>query len=207
MTELESLAAAILRCRHLIGGKQAVLFLDEENAPQLREQASGGGTVLAVIYAEGKRSRAKGAGRKSQGTGADRQRRYRERQEKEQREAQASELLVRELAAILGAKKGRKVAVELNGAPDPVKAVAAHVAALKTAQEAKTGPGSSVPERQWWEWLEVSSSAPPAEIKAAYRRKVRLYHPDVVNTLGPELHDLATEILKRINQAYGSAPK
>jgi len=42
----------------------------------------------------------------------------------------------------------------------------------------------------------------PARIRAAYRREIRLYHPDRVAHLGPELLALAERKASEINLAY-----
>jgi hypothetical protein len=54
----------------------------------------------------------------------------------------------------------------------------------------------------WWEVLETSERATLEEVKAAYRAKVRKYHPDRVNDLATEFQDLADRKMKEINQAY-----
>jgi DnaJ-domain-containing protein 1 len=43
------------------------------------------------------------------------------------------------------------------------------------------------------------------EVKAAYRAKVRKYHPDRVNDLATEFQELADRRMKEINQAYERA--
>jgi DnaJ like chaperone protein len=50
--------------------------------------------------------------------------------------------------------------------------------------------------------LEVSPDASDEEIKAAYKRLARLYHPDKVAHLGPDLVKTAEEKFKKINDAY-----
>lgn len=74
------------------------------------------------------------------------------------------------------------------------------------AQDADTDPGSSAaqapPPRPWYQVLEVSSVASPEEVKRAYQRKIRQYHPDRVAGLGPEFTDIANARAKEINLAY-----
>ena len=50
--------------------------------------------------------------------------------------------------------------------------------------------------------LDVSPSASPEEIKAAYKRAVARYHPDKVAHLGQEFQELAHKKLLAIQQAY-----
>jgi hypothetical protein len=57
-------------------------------------------------------------------------------------------------------------------------------------------------QHPWWEVLETSERATLEEVKAAYRAKVRKYHPDRVNDLATEFQDLADRKMKEINQAY-----
>jgi hypothetical protein len=72
--------------------------------------------------------------------------------------------------------------------------------------EAKSGPRDqgTLP---WHQILGVSPSASKSEIEKAYRAKIRLYHPDRVVGLGPELLAIAEQMSKEINNAYGSAIK
>jgi DnaJ-domain-containing protein 1 len=56
--------------------------------------------------------------------------------------------------------------------------------------------------RPWYEVLETSADATLAEIKAAYRQKIALYHPDKVAGLGDELRALAEIHAKEINAAH-----
>ena len=59
----------------------------------------------------------------------------------------------------------------------------------------------------WHEILEVSESASMDEITSAYKKKIRQYHPDKVDSLGPELKKLAEKKSKEINAAYNTAKK
>lgn len=52
------------------------------------------------------------------------------------------------------------------------------------------------------EVLGVGSDASKSEIVAAYRKLVRMYHPDRVEGLGPEFKELAERRTKEINAAY-----
>ncbi|MCL4366930.1 DnaJ domain-containing protein, partial [Patescibacteria group bacterium] len=51
-------------------------------------------------------------------------------------------------------------------------------------------------KRDYYEILGVSKSASDAEIKAAYRKLARQYHPDVDKTAG------AAERFKEVSEAY-----
>jgi DnaJ like chaperone protein len=59
--------------------------------------------------------------------------------------------------------------------------------------------------RPWHEVLEISPNATLDQIKAAYRKKVSLYHPDRVAGLGEELRTLAEVHAKETNAAYAVA--
>lgn len=48
----------------------------------------------------------------------------------------------------------------------------------------------------------VGSSASQAEIRAAYRIRIRQYHPDKTQGLGPEIRALAERRTKELNAAY-----
>jgi DnaJ like chaperone protein len=61
--------------------------------------------------------------------------------------------------------------------------------------------------KNWYEVLEVSAYANITQIKAAYRKKIALYHPDKVAGLGSELRHLAEIRAKEINVAYALACK
>lgn len=50
--------------------------------------------------------------------------------------------------------------------------------------------------------LEVDPQASPREIRAAYQRLIRQYHPDRTASLAPELQQLAEVRTKEINAAY-----
>ncbi len=48
----------------------------------------------------------------------------------------------------------------------------------------------------------MTPDATQAEIKAAYQRLIRQYHPDRVADLGPEIRAVAERRAKEINAAY-----
>jgi len=51
--------------------------------------------------------------------------------------------------------------------------------------------------------LQVRASASAAEIERAYRRLVRLHHPDLLRDASPAARRHAEDLLKRINRAHG----
>jgi len=58
-------------------------------------------------------------------------------------------------------------------------------------------------ELDYFQVLKIGQSASPGEIKAAYYRESRAYHPDRFSTLpAGELKDNIGRIYKRINEAY-----
>ena len=58
-------------------------------------------------------------------------------------------------------------------------------------------------EGDWWRVLEVSPDAGMNEIRGAYCRKIRQYHP--VSALTPEFLELAERRTKALNAAYSQA--
>lgn len=52
------------------------------------------------------------------------------------------------------------------------------------------------------EVLGVPRDATPDEVRRAYQQQVRLYHPDKVATVAPELQRLAEQRTKELNAAY-----
>jgi DnaJ like chaperone protein len=57
----------------------------------------------------------------------------------------------------------------------------------------------------WFEVLGVTPGATVGEIKSAYRMRVRQYHPDRTEGLGPELRSLALRKTQELNVAYAWA--
>ena len=55
--------------------------------------------------------------------------------------------------------------------------------------------------------LETDPSATDGDIKRAYRRMARKYHPDTVNHLGEEFRAAANEKFKKVNEAYEQIKK
>ena len=60
---------------------------------------------------------------------------------------------------------------------------------------------------EWYEVLEIPESSLREEIVAAYKRRIRQYHPDLVARMGPELRELAERRSRQINAAYDLALK
>jgi hypothetical protein len=58
------------------------------------------------------------------------------------------------------------------------------------------------PQEKWLDVLDLPIDAGSLEIKSAYKRKMREYHPDKVAALGSRLKEVAEEESKRINMAY-----
>lgn len=59
-----------------------------------------------------------------------------------------------------------------------------------------------MPETDPYALLEVPHDADPEAIHRAYRRLARLYHPDKVAHLGPEIRALAEKKMQALNAAY-----
>ena len=53
-----------------------------------------------------------------------------------------------------------------------------------------------------YEVLEISSTASPGEIRHAFRRALARYHPDKVQHLGAEFHEIAAAKTAEITEAY-----
>jgi hypothetical protein len=60
-------------------------------------------------------------------------------------------------------------------------------------------------EGEWWTVLEVAPDAGMAEIRDAYRHKIRQCHPDHMSALAPEFLELAERRTKALNAAYSQA--
>jgi curved DNA-binding protein CbpA len=57
-------------------------------------------------------------------------------------------------------------------------------------------------ELDYYRVLEVRTTAPASEIRAAYHRAARRYHPDGHRDLPPDLRDGIARIAKRVAEAY-----
>ena len=64
---------------------------------------------------------------------------------------------------------------------------------------------SGRPKRPWHEVLQVAPDADDAAIHAAYRARIKEYHPDRVHSLGAEIKALAEIVTREVNEAYEEA--
>ena len=63
-------------------------------------------------------------------------------------------------------------------------------------------------DRNWaYKSLEIEPTATDEEIKKAYRKMAKKFHPDLVNELGEDVKKSATEKFRSINEAYESLKK
>ena len=56
----------------------------------------------------------------------------------------------------------------------------------------------------YFQVLDVEPTATPDEVRAAYKKKIREYHPDRVSGLGEKLKKMADDESKAINKAYSA---
>jgi DnaJ like chaperone protein len=75
----------------------------------------------------------------------------------------------------------------------------------KTTETSKPTPPPGPHRPQWHDTLQVDPSADEAQIRDAYKRMISLYHPDKVESLGPDLKALAIEKSQEITAAYREA--
>ena len=68
----------------------------------------------------------------------------------------------------------------------------------RVAEAGRTSGTASTPH----EVLGVAADASQDEIKSAYQRLIRQYHPDRVADMGPEIREVAERRAKEINAAY-----
>ena len=74
--------------------------------------------------------------------------------------------------------------------------------------ESIKAPYMKTVDRDWaYKSLEIEPTATDEDIKKAYRRMAKKYHPDLVNELGEDVKKSATEKFRSINEAYESLKK
>lgn len=81
-----------------------------------------------------------------------------------------------------------------------------------TKSQSKENPKQEQSQRQttdksWYEILDVNPLSSLDEIKLAYKKKISMYHPDKVSSMGPEFNEIAQKKSKEINAAYDEAVK
>lgn len=59
----------------------------------------------------------------------------------------------------------------------------------------------------YYKILEIDSSASNEEVKKAYRKMARKYHPDMVSHLGDDFKEIAHEKFRKVNEAYEGIKK
>ena len=92
--------------------------------------------------------------------------------------------------------------------PEAERRLEEELARARTEAGAQRGRGTqtgrSDPEvelRKYYANLELPYGAPAAEVRAAYRRLIRRYHPDKHHA-DPEASKVATEITQKLRQAH-----
>jgi DnaJ domain len=63
------------------------------------------------------------------------------------------------------------------------------------------------PRAPWWKVLGVSQEASLEEINRHYRQAMRMYHPDKVTGMAPEIIALAERRTKELNAAFSQAKR
>ena len=63
------------------------------------------------------------------------------------------------------------------------------------------------PRAPWWKVLGVSQEATLEEINRHYRQAMRMYHPDKVAGMAPEIVALAERRTKELNAAFSQAKR
>lgn len=91
---------------------------------------------------------------------------------------------------------------ESEGPKRPHEGESRHDSETQAPPDPKPAESRKTP---WYEVLEVGSGASLEEIKLAYKRKIRMYHPDKVAGLAPEFMVVAEAKAKEINVAYQQA--
>ncbi len=71
----------------------------------------------------------------------------------------------------------------------------------------KNNPSNEEKPEDPWLILGISKNAPPAEIKKAYHERMRQYHPDLVEKMGPKIKKVAQKETQKINRAFAQLQK
>jgi DnaJ-domain-containing protein 1 len=106
--------------------------------------------------------------------------------------------LEREIAESVGGRAGRQARVIRDRAED------AWDRAFEASQEGGAPRGRGPTPRdieRWYRTLEVEPGADLDEVRSAYRKLVRKYHPDRYAS-DQEKYDAATAVLQRVTEAY-----
>jgi hypothetical protein len=74
-----------------------------------------------------------------------------------------------------------------------------------SGQSGRWSPKEASKDRNWWDVLGIARDATPDEVKAAYRQKMKLYHPDKVAGLASEFVQLAEQRSRELNAALDEA--
>lgn len=109
---------------------------------------------------------------------------------------------------VYGATNAALIASDIAKIKAKKKQYQAYTEARRKAQETASGyssngasEASSEPSRSWHEALGVEPDASPSEVKKAYRKAAKEYHPDVNKS--PE----AEQRMKELNNAYEKAKR
>jgi curved DNA-binding protein CbpA len=76
------------------------------------------------------------------------------------------------------------------------------IAGKSKAENNKNSENKSANIDDPWQLLGVKPGANMKEIKAAYYEKIRQYHPDMVDKMGPEIQQVARDKSQKLNQAF-----
>ncbi len=57
-------------------------------------------------------------------------------------------------------------------------------------------------DKSYYDVLEITKDFTKEELKTAYLKMVKKYHPDRVANMGPEFQELAEQKMRKINEAY-----
>jgi len=74
-------------------------------------------------------------------------------------------------------------------------------------QQRREGRQATPPRAPWWKVLGVSQEATLEEINRHYRQAMRMYHPDKVAGMAPEIVALAERRTKELNAAFSQAKR